>query len=157
MNKGFAMEDRIDVLDEEKEVKLEDIAEVSSDGVVWIWDMKDPALIDAMRLFIRKWVDSIENFAQYIMRRMQKSGLIMEFSSSITPTKDGYTMTMNFRLRGIRADVLRKKWRLIKMHIQDRTTTMYKYRRAQQILERLQQVGDEYGGGDKDTPTQDSS
>ena len=135
---------------EEAESKL---FEVSQDGVVWVWNIKEPVIIEVLRLFIRKWVDSVENFAQYVARRLQRNGVITEVSATITPTSDGYSLNITFRLKGVKYDLLKKQWRLIKRHYEDRTTVSYKYKRILDLLEKLERAGDRLGRAIRDPLT----
>jgi len=143
----------MNILPDKAEEAESHLFEVSQDGTVWIWNIKEPVIIEVIKLFVRKWVDTIENFAQYVARRLQRNGVITEVNSTISPTSDGYALNITIRVRGVKYDLLKKQWRLIKRHAQDRTTVSYRYKRMLDLLERLEKAGDRLGRAIRDPLT----
>jgi len=105
--------------------------------IKWVYEIDDPSLLDTLRLSIRKWLDSIENFAQYVSRKLLRYGLIIEFSSNITPTKDGYTMVITMRLRGVKEPLLKKMWRYIRMQSAGWSWEGLQYRKMEKLAYKL--------------------
>jgi len=114
--------------------------------IVWIWDVGERKLVEEILNTVREQLDSVENFAQYVARRLQNYGLVVAMESSITPVNDGYTLVVSFRLRGIRKDVVDKARRLLWRHSKGWTTAGIKYKRAEE--EMSEGVGSEREAGD---------
>jgi len=115
-------------------------------GVKWVWEIKNTKLLDIIRLSVRKWVDSVENFAQYVARRLQSYGIVLEIDSNLYPISDGYMLSLAFRIRGVREDVLESKKRLLKVYFRGASKSSRKYKRAEELLMRVEgserEVGD---------------
>jgi len=108
--------------------------------VIWVWEIDDPRLLSVIRNALRKWIDGIENFAQYIARRIQSYGFIIEMNSNIYPTNEGYNLVISFKAKGIREDVLKKNWRFLKRQLEGKYGVSRTYRKlAEQYDE-----GEEY-------------
>jgi len=78
---------------------------VVEDSVIWVDQGIDPLIIYEIRNSMRRYIDRIVNFGEYVSRTMNNYGIINEYSSKITPLYDGYTITITVKLKGIRRDV----------------------------------------------------
>ncbi|RLE65537.1 MAG: hypothetical protein DRJ38_03565 [Thermoprotei archaeon] len=107
--------------------------------VVWIWEIPSSHLVAVLAQAVRKQLDTVENYAQFVARRLQESGILVDVLTSMTPTTDGYTLTITFRVRGVRKDVLEKRFRLVKKIAKEITKSSVRYKRAEEILARLRQ------------------
>jgi len=137
LNSGRWSMEEIDLVEEENvETSRRSRSDVFRD-VVWVWEIKDTKLLDILRLSVRKWVDSVENFAQYIARRLQSYGVVLEVQSNIYPISEGYMLNVSFKIRGVRESIVKSKRKILKLQAKDITTGSRKYKRAQEILERV--------------------
>jgi len=101
----------------------------------WIYEIDNPHLLSILRNTIRKWLDGVENFAQYMARRMQSYGLVIELNTNMYPVPEGYTLNITFKLRGIREDVLRKRLKFLRRIGWDKTQGSKEFRRAFEKIE----------------------
>jgi len=132
MSKTTAKKDKeVDLLPETSEMSPAKRGE----EIVWITDIDDPTILNYMRKGLRKDIDSIENYAQYITRMLMNNGLVTEFSSSITPLHDGFTLTMTIRIKGVKRSILERKIRYYKDVFWDRTYSGRKYKLIERMLE----------------------
>jgi len=96
---------------------------------VRIYDVPDKRLKEKILKTVRKWSDAIENFAQYIVRRLQSQGILCEITSNITPSIEGYRITITVKIHGIHEDTLKKHMRTINKIASERTPTSREYKR----------------------------
>jgi len=137
----------------ELDIVKEESVSVSSKGrsnifrnIVWIWEIPNQKLLDMINLSVRKHIDSVENYAQFVARRLQDFGIVLEVESSVSPMPDGFRLTLSYKIRGVRKDIVEKKLRILKRHAKDWTTGSRKYKRAEELVNRLmsgeREVGD---------------
>ncbi len=96
---------------------------------VSIYELPNQRLRDLVLRTTRKWVDALENFAQYIVRRLQKIGILCEFSSTINPIPDGFHISISIKIKGIRENLLKKHLREASRTANDRTISSKEYRK----------------------------
>jgi len=125
----------IDILDESSEGKRDQSRHGLYKDVIWLWEIKDSKVLTILRNALRKWMDAIENFSQYIARRIQDYGLVTEMTSNIYPIHDGFTLTITMKIKGIREDVLEKKLKFIRRQLQGKYGKLREYRKAYEAIE----------------------
>jgi len=101
---------------------------------VSIYDIQDVWLLDKARYIVRKHLNQVENYAQYIADKLTNRGIHIEFNGHITPNPYGFTLIITFNIGGIRRDLLANYLRPFKEYIRERTDTEYKYKRVDRIL-----------------------
>jgi len=140
----------LDIVEEERVVgRYRPRSDVFRD-VKWVWEIEDTKMLEVVRLAVRRWVDSVENFAQYIVRRLQAYGIVLQVDSNIYPVNDGYMLTIAFRIRGVKESTLRSKMRLLKTMFREATTGSSKFKRAEERMRLV--AGDEREDRDYPAP-----
>jgi len=112
--------------------------------VVWIWEIPSSHLVALIAQAVRKQLDTVENYAQFVARRLQEMGIVVEVYSSMTPITDGYTLTVSFRVRGVRKNVLEKRFKVVRRLAKEITKASSRYKRVQELLERLRAYESEH-------------
>ncbi|RLG59001.1 hypothetical protein DRN86_04905 [Candidatus Geothermarchaeota archaeon] len=105
--------------------------------VVWIWEIPSSKMVAIIAQAVRKQLDTVENYAQFVARRLQESGVVLDVQTSMNSIQDGYILTITFRVRGVRRDVLKKRLRPIKKLAGEWTRASKEYRHAEELLRRL--------------------
>ena len=105
--------------------------------IVWVWEIPSQKLLDVISLSVRRQLDTVENYAQFVARRLQDFGIVIEVESTISPMPDGYKLVLAFKLRGIRKDIVEKKLRILKRHAKDWMTASMKYKRLEKLIDRV--------------------
>lgn len=67
-------------------------------------DIRDALAQRSLLTYLKKWVESIENYTQYVIRRLQSVGIVCEFMYNSVPTPDGYDMYFRIRLQYVEPD-----------------------------------------------------
>jgi len=106
-------------------------------NVVWVWEIPSQKLLEVIGLSVRRQLDTVENYAQFVARRLQDFGIIIEVESTISPIYDGYKLVLAFKIRGVRKDIIEKKLRILKRHSKDWMTTSMKYKRLEKLIDRV--------------------
>ena len=94
-----------------------------------IHEIPEKRVRDLILRTVRKWGDSLENFGQYVIRRLQKLGILCEFSSNISPVPEGYHISITIRVKGISKDLVKKHLSEISRTAGDRTLSSKEYRK----------------------------
>ncbi len=87
---------------------------------------------------VRRWLDSIENYAQYAVRRLQYAGIVVNLSTSITPVADGYVMTIHISVQGVHEKLVQERWSHIKNMARDMTPLGSAFRKMEKEALRKQ-------------------
>jgi len=89
----------------------------SSEGgsIVWVDQGADPLAVYEAMIGVKPFLYMVVNYAAFISRKLDEEGFINEYSYRIKPTQNGYTITIEFRLRGVRSDVYEKLERRAQM------------------------------------------
>lgn len=105
--------------------------------VLWIHEIGDSRILEIVRGSIRKWVDGIENYAQFVVRKLQYKGVLIELASDIYPVHEGFSITLTFKVRGIRKDTLKPVLKVLARQARGMTGSDKKLRRIARLLEEM--------------------
>jgi len=119
---------------------------VIRDNVVWLWEIRDPHLINVLRNALAYMVHQVENYSQYVVRKMASLGLYTDFYSNILVEQDGVTLTLTFRLKGVYKEILEENIRKVRAMAMDRSPSSIKYKAAEWEIGRLEVLWREFEG-----------
>ncbi len=110
--------------------------------VMWLSDVKGEwwrKRIDRLlSTIMRKWIDGVENYAQYAIRRLNMYGLVVQLESKITPIPGGYELNLRFVVTGVREDIIRRRFGYLMRIAEDKDRSCTEYRSfTNQIRDRL--------------------
>jgi len=86
-------------------------------GYVWLDEIKDMRLrrkLDrVIARIVRKRLDAVENYAQFVIRKLQSFGILTEYSTNVEPVKDGFKVVIECRVRAVDLERLSKNVRYL--------------------------------------------
>jgi len=109
---------------------------VIQDNIVWLWEITNPNLIALLRNALAHPVHQVENFAQYLVRKMATKGYVLDFSSQILQDPEGYTLTVTFKIKGVNVNVLEEHLNTLKLYEKAKSRVLWQYR----IADRMTQI-----------------
>lgn len=74
----------------------------ANDLIIWIDDNMDPVILEEIKKLAYRYVYGIINFGSYMIRRLERIGIVCGYSSGIDPVKNGYYITITIEFKGIR-------------------------------------------------------
>lgn len=144
----------IDILSDSKDGKRFDMYK----DIVWVADIaEDPAKIlylKRLRNVVRKWVDTIENYAQFIVRRMDAYGIVVQLDSSITPLPMGFELRMRINVVGVKKEFLKRGIAMMRRLIEggmDKRREFHRFAEVEVDVPELEEGADEQAGADSST------
>jgi len=110
---------------------------------VSIYDIRDAWILDKARYIVRKHLNQVENYAQYVADRLTNRGIHIDFDGHIAPNPYGFTLIVTFNIAGIRRDLLSNYLRPFEQNISDRSPVRQEYKRIDRVVSNIREEGDE--------------
>jgi len=104
---------------------------------VSIYDISDVWILDKARYIVRKHLNQVENYAQFVADKLINRGIHIDFSGHIAPNPYGFTLVITFNIAGIRRDLLKNYLRPFKQNISDRSPVRQKYKRIDKVVSNI--------------------
>jgi len=94
----------LDVLPEPAERK----EERKPSDLITLSEIDDPWVVDKLMLAVLKHVDQVENYAQWVFRRLADRGVYTSLDAKVQPAPNGFTLVLTVSLAGIKAGLLKE-------------------------------------------------
>jgi hypothetical protein len=117
------------------------------------WEnLKDAFVQRTILTYVRKWVDGVGHYVDFVARKIQNNGIYLEYTYNIVPLVDGYNVYISLRITGVDAERVANRYRSMRRAIE----VARKYRDLIESVEKEAEEVMESGGGGQDSTAEEA-
>ncbi len=110
MNKS----DKIDILPQDHSEEYRIGKERFEKKTISWSDITDAYVQRTLLTYIRRWVDGIGHYADFVVRKLQLNGIYCEFTFNNAPSPDGFNIYISIRVKEIDAERVANRYKVIR-------------------------------------------
>jgi hypothetical protein len=79
------------------------------------WEnLRDAFVQRTILTYIRKWIDGIDHYTDFVVRKIQSNGIYLEHTFNVAPLVDGYNIYITMRVVGVDAERVARRYSSMK-------------------------------------------
>jgi len=81
-------------------------------------DVRDAFVQRTLLTYLRRWVDGIGHYADFVVRKLQLNGIYCEYTFNNTPSPDGFNIYISIRVKELDAERVANRFTAIRRVIE---------------------------------------